>query len=159
MDIAYLAPNKNRHNNFTSAVGVTSNVSRELLYVRYNNGFLCGGSSAADSLAESNLLASGLSHEWAQQQKLVLGWSISSRDCYIGNARSAQRWWRDGRGEGGKFVIANIESSPVDRGGWRRKRSECVPKEWGDVGKVADRLLIYETRCSSKKKVQAFLGA
>jgi len=73
MDIAYLAPNKNRHNNFTSAIGVTSNVSRELLYVRYNNGFLCGGSSAADSLAESNLLASGLSHKWAQQQKLILG--------------------------------------------------------------------------------------
>lgn len=67
-----LSPNKNGNNDLTAALGITGNVSRELLHVWHDNGLLGSGSSAADTLAEADLLTSRLSHKWSQKQELVL---------------------------------------------------------------------------------------
>jgi hypothetical protein len=67
-----LSPNKNGNNNLTAALGVTGNVSRELLHVRHDHSLLGSGSGAADTLAEADLLTGRFAHEWSQKQELVL---------------------------------------------------------------------------------------
>lgn len=120
MDSAHLASNKNRYDNFTPALSVAGNMSRELEHVWHENGLLCGGGGAADTLAKADLLASGFTHERAQEQELVLHRGICSRDCYAADVGAAgERRRRDGRGEGGELVIADIEAGPIDRGGGR----------------------------------------
>lgn len=43
----------------------------------------------------------------------------------------------DWRGEGGEFIIADVETSPVDGGGGRWESGVGVPEERGDVAQVA----------------------
>lgn len=66
-----LSINQDRHNNLTATLCIACNVSREGQNIRNNNSLLLRSSSAANALAETNLLAGGLSVEGPEEKKLV----------------------------------------------------------------------------------------
>lgn len=68
--------------------------------------------------------------EWTQKQELVLEGRVCRRDDDL----AADEWGRgDGRGEGGEFVVADVEAGPVYGGGWGGEGRVGVPEERGDV--------------------------
>lgn len=134
----HLATDKNRHHNFTPTLGVAGNMSRKLQHVRHDDSLLGRGGGAAHALPEADLLASGLALERAQQQELVVGRRVCSRDSHAAGASAfADRGRGDGRGKDWELVVADVEAGPVDGGGRGGEGGVGVPEEGGDVGEVA----------------------
>lgn len=79
----HLPSNNNRHDDFTPTLRVTRNMSREPQDIRHNDSLLCSGRCSANALPKSDLLASGFTVEWSQQQELVLDGCVGSRDNYL----------------------------------------------------------------------------
>lgn len=66
-----LSINQDRHNNLTTTLRIACNMSREGQNIRNNNSLLLRGRSAANALAETNLLTRGLSVEGPEEKNLV----------------------------------------------------------------------------------------
>ena len=115
-------------------------MSRKLHHVGHNNGLLLGGRGAAHTLSKFNQLASGLAVEWSKQQGLFLVHGrICSRDDHL-TTEERRRLYRGG--EGGEFIIADIETGPVHGRGWRGEGCVGMPEERGDIGEVARMVLV-----------------
>lgn len=74
----HLSPNNNRHDNFTTTLRVTGDVTRELKDIRHDDSFLARGRSPAHALSEADLLASRFTVERAQEQQLLFGGGVCS---------------------------------------------------------------------------------
>lgn len=134
----HLATDKDRHYDLTATLGVAGDMAGKFQHVRHDDCLLLGGGGSADALPEADLLASGLAMERAQQQQLVLGGRVSSRDGHAAGASSiADRGRGDGRRKDWELVVADVEAGPVNGGGGRGEGGVGVPKKGRDVGEIA----------------------
>lgn len=92
---------------------------REAQHIIHNKGLLLQRRSTAHTLPEDDQLASGFTVERAEEEFLLLrvgvGWWVGCR---------RGRW-----GAAGKFVVADVEAGPVDRGGRKGESGVGVPEE------------------------------
>lgn len=115
--MTYLPINHDRNDHLRPALRITGNMPREIEHIIHNQRLLFQRGSPADALPEEYQLAGGFSLERTQQEFLFVRIGVGDGDRRRPHHGRAGGLRRDGRGKGGEFVIANIKTGPVDRGG------------------------------------------